>query len=289
MEEETNPATEVESTDSDDSKVVIDQMQPEEEGDEPEDQSGEAADADFEEYEHDGERYSVPSKLKPLLMMNADYTRKTQEVAEQRKSVEAERENFAKEREQHIANQKSFAEVYALDQQLEQYRKLNWDEITENDPVQALKLQRQYENIKDLRNTSANKLSETLQKASLELQQKTAKQLEEGRQTLAREIKGWSPELELNLKSKGVEYGFTKEEMEVMHANPKAVKVLHKAYLYDQLMKQKAAQPTPQPPAKPITTVKTGKSTTVPSEFRSDMTDAQFDKWYEQKVKKKKA
>src|SRR5262245_52574677 len=40
-----------------------------------------------EEIEHDGRKYLVPKALRPLLLMQADYTRKTQEVAEQRRAV----------------------------------------------------------------------------------------------------------------------------------------------------------------------------------------------------------
>ena len=47
---------------------------------------------DGEEIEHEGRKYLVPAALKPLLLMQADYTRKTQEVAEQRRAVQAERQ-----------------------------------------------------------------------------------------------------------------------------------------------------------------------------------------------------
>lgn len=45
-------------------------------------------DDETEELEHDGEKYALPKKLKPLLLMQADYTKKTQALAEQNKSVE---------------------------------------------------------------------------------------------------------------------------------------------------------------------------------------------------------
>src|SRR5437868_9942337 len=45
-----------------------------------------------DEIEHEGRKYQVPKALKPLLLMQADYTRKTQEVAEQRRAVQAERQ-----------------------------------------------------------------------------------------------------------------------------------------------------------------------------------------------------
>src|SRR5216683_4865345 len=48
--------------------------------------------SDLAELEWDGAKYQVPMKLKDAFMRNEDYTRKTQELAEQRKSVDQLRE-----------------------------------------------------------------------------------------------------------------------------------------------------------------------------------------------------
>src|SRR5687768_12106596 len=45
----------------------------------------------FEEIERNGRKATIPAWLKPELMMQADYTRKTQELAETRRAFEAER------------------------------------------------------------------------------------------------------------------------------------------------------------------------------------------------------
>jgi hypothetical protein len=60
-------------------------------GEQGSDEESEAIDPAEEEIEHEGRKYLVPKALKPLLLMQADYTRKTQEVAEQRRAVMAER------------------------------------------------------------------------------------------------------------------------------------------------------------------------------------------------------
>src|ERR1700730_7367382 len=48
--------------------------------------------SDLAQLEWDGATYQVPVKLKDAFMRNEDYTRKTQELAEQRKSVDQLRE-----------------------------------------------------------------------------------------------------------------------------------------------------------------------------------------------------
>jgi hypothetical protein len=69
------------------------EVDPAGQSDQAPDEEGEAIDPaeDGEEIEHEGRKYLVPKALKPLLLMQADYTRKTQEVAEQRRAVMAER------------------------------------------------------------------------------------------------------------------------------------------------------------------------------------------------------
>ena len=55
----------------------------------PQDGQATNQDDDSEEVEHEGQKYRIPKALKSALMMNADYTRKTQEVAEQRPAQRA--------------------------------------------------------------------------------------------------------------------------------------------------------------------------------------------------------
>ena len=50
---------------------------------------------ELEEVEHEGKKYQIPKPLKGALLMQADYTRKTQEVAEQRRAVEEQQRQYA--------------------------------------------------------------------------------------------------------------------------------------------------------------------------------------------------
>jgi hypothetical protein len=55
----------------------------------PEDEDGaDDADDSLEEIEHEGKKHKVPKELKDAFLRHSDYTRKTQEVAEQRKQVD---------------------------------------------------------------------------------------------------------------------------------------------------------------------------------------------------------
>ena len=58
-----------------------------EEGDDDDDEGDDGAPA-FERVNYEGTEYEVPTALKDALLRQSDYTRKTQEVSEQRKALE---------------------------------------------------------------------------------------------------------------------------------------------------------------------------------------------------------
>jgi hypothetical protein len=217
---------------------------------------------DSEEIEHEGQKLKIPKAVKPLLMMQADYTRKTQEVAEQRKAVEAEREAVANQAKAEREYIQELAQLTAYDNAIKQYANVNWQQLNAQDPVQAQSLWFQYEQLRDGRNAVAGQIQqkETTRKQqeeqkALEAQQATAKQIQECYATVAREIKGWSPELIKQLDKTASEMGFTNDELRQVK-DPRFIKLLHEAHLGRQLLKKQTA-PTPpkQPPAKPLPTV----------------------------------
>ena len=83
-----------------------------------------APEDDREEVDFEGRKYTVARALKDALLRQADYTRKTQELADGRKAFEAERATFQQASQAEIAAR---AQVVAIDQSLSQYRNVDWD------------------------------------------------------------------------------------------------------------------------------------------------------------------
>ena len=50
--------------------------------------------AEVETVEYEGQEYNIPPELKEAFLKNQDYTTKTQEMAEQRKDLETDRQRF---------------------------------------------------------------------------------------------------------------------------------------------------------------------------------------------------
>ena len=120
----TNPETEVTETASTEAlpeELATDEIQ---DGDE----NGEEGQNEIEEIEFNGKKYSVPKELAPNLMMQSDYTRKTQEVAELRKDTEAERTSW---QQKALVRDQLFqenADLHQVEKRLNAFRNVNWQQ-----------------------------------------------------------------------------------------------------------------------------------------------------------------
>lgn len=178
----------------------------------------------------------------------ADYTRKTQEAAELKRQAEAERERFVQfNREQAQAYQA----VAGIDAQLQQFGQVNWQQLSDSDPVQAQKLWIQYQQLKDQRQNVAGRLAQIEQAKALEQQQAIARQVEEGHRVLQREIPNWSAETAKQVRAFAErDLGFRPEELARVY-DPRVVRLLHSAMVASQLTKQARTTNAPEP-AKPV-------------------------------------
>jgi len=220
-------------------------------GEEADGEEAAAPEDETEEVERDGKKYRVPKALKDELLMHADYTRKTQEVAELRKAAEAERAQASLASVEHV---QAMAALMNVDQQIGQFQNIDWQRMSDEDPVRAQKLFVQFSQLKDSRQQLAGHLQQQEQQRAFEMQQTTAKQIEEGQAALKRDIPNWSPETAQQLTDFAAkEFGFQPQELQKI-MDPRQVKVLHLAWLGSQLVKkqQVAAKASNQPAPKPV-------------------------------------
>lgn len=235
-----------------------------------------------EEIDYEGEKFKVPKKLKDAFLRQQDYTQKTQTVAEQRREVETRQAQLAQQAEAQQRHIAEYAEAYSLDSQLRQYAAIDWNALTDSDPVQAMKLDRQMRELQQRRDFVVSSVTQKQQQASEQMQRETAKRLAEGQAVLSREIKGWSPEVAKELVSFGKEIGFKQEELDSFN-DPRAVKLLHQAYQFSQLLKkQVTAKPPPAPQEKPITRITASKGTATKDP--SNMSDKEFASWRKRQI-----
>lgn len=257
-----------EKASSDDTESLVQPQEGDETETPPETQPQDDPWADYEEVEWEGKTYKIPSEVKGALLRQADYTRKTQEVAEARKQVEAlaQEVRLAKQRTDDEIN--TIAELKFLSNQLEPVKDFNWAAAHQQlltDPNLASDPLAQQEAINKL-NAAYLHWQQTQQKASA-LQQKlheferaraaaeqqeTAKRLAATRAYAEKEIKGWTPALDDKITEFAVKtLGFDLDTLKAAY-NPQNYRTLYLAYLgHQSQIRQSTARPSPNsaPPA----------------------------------------
>lgn len=182
-------------------------------------------------------------KLKAERLFHGTFTQKTQQLAEARKAFEAEQVQHRELAQTYI---REVAQIVSVDEQLSQFAKVDWRGLSEADPAKAQSLYIQYQELRNARDKLVGDLTQRQQTALRQQTETRSKQLQEAHAVLTREIKGWSKELAGKLAAYGEAQGFPREVMASV-AQPAFVKVLHKAHLYDELVKKRAGSPPPPP------------------------------------------
>lgn len=176
--------------------------------------------------------------------LGADYTKKTQEVAEQRKAVEAE--------QQAIQEAKQVRDTYAQRlQAIEQFLTGNQDSpedlaaLKENDPIgYAVKVAEATEKKEQLAQVKAEQ-ARLAQQQQAEQQQQMTKFVQQEAQKLSQVLPEFSDpakgeNLRNEIRNYGKSVGFTDNELAQVY-DSRHVLILHKAMQYDKLQKSKPA------------------------------------------------
>ena len=241
-----------------------------EQSEEPEGDDEEPTEDEEVEAEEDSEEQPKSLKLKingeelekpldeviALAQQGLDYTKKTQEVAEQRKALEdyaqtikVQEQKFNEALQLNQALISEVAQLTNIDNQLAQFNDVNWQELSDNDFVEAQKLFFTYNQLQQQRANIANDLGQKQQQLQAQQAQSIQERVAKGKEILAKEIPNWSRDTSQAIISTGKEYGFTDDELGMI-VDPRHVKVLHDAMQWRKLqsnsvVKNKVSQAKP--------------------------------------------
>lgn len=212
-------------------------------------------DDDLEEFDWNGQKVKGPKGLKDGVLMQADYTRKTQEIAETRRQLE--------ERAQHIQQQSTAGEeemnaraaMISIDTSLKTYENLDWNAWEQQDLFAAQKGWREYQTLKETRGQVAEYLGERQKARTEQASSETNKRLQETRQYAEKQIKGWTPEVDAKITEFATkELGFDWNTLKGAYT-PAVYRALHLAWLGHQAINAKpttAPKPTITEPLKVV-------------------------------------
>jgi hypothetical protein len=216
--------------------------------------------------EVDGEEITV-EELKRGNLRQRDYTRKTQELAEARKQLEANYEEIQRERAQYAQMLPALQE--RLQQPVEQ--EPDWDTLYDTDPVMAAKAERQWKKQQEERTAQLQAVEAERQRMmGLEqqrLEQMQAQYFEQQRQILPELIPEWRDNSVASKEAKDIrsfllKEGFSEQDVNGL-TNATLVKLARKAMLYDQ-GQTRATEAKKKPKTQKTKTLKAGSRSTQP-------------------------
>ena len=257
--EEEKPETEeAQPTEEEESQPVEEDESFEEESEEESEEEVEESEEESEETEGEEEEElyavtvngeEVAVSLDELLSgysRQSDYTRKTQEIAGDRKEMETLQQQYNSEIAQIQQERQQYMDALTNVMQgsmgeLEKFANVDWNALRENDPIEYVTTREQYreaqEKIQGLQNEQAR--AAQTQQAQMQKAQQEMLQVEKGK--LVEALPEWGEpekqkELATNLQSYAKEQGFTADELNSL-IDHRSILVLLKAQKYDQLQK----------------------------------------------------
>lgn len=233
--------------------------------------------AGYEEIEVDGKRLKIPSEAKEYLLRQADYTRKTQEVASRAKELDA-REAQITQRQQVSENEmNAHVALSRIGERLKQFEGLNWAEERAkvgDDPIARGELNtlwQEYQELAGLQQQGQQYLKDAAQQRTDHAQQETAKRHAATEAFAAKNIKGWGADLHKQIVTWAGENGFDEATLKEAYT-PQVYSALYKAYQWDQSLKrQQSAKPSPIiPPVQPKPTTNVSAKANVTRTFDAE-------------------
>jgi hypothetical protein len=248
--EEAAPTEEEESTEETQDESLEEEPE-EEESEEDDDYEGteerEVEGQDLYAVTIDGEEHQIPlDELLKGYSRQSDYTRKTQQVSEQRKEFDAMKQNMAQEYQQIQAERNQY--VQSLQNLMEtsmgnvdKFANIDWETMKETDPIEYVTKREEFREAQEKVQGMRNEQQMAQQRQAAQEQTSRQELLQREHNALVDALPDWgNPDKQKGL-AKGIRdyamgQGFAKEELDSL-VDHRSILVLLKAKQYDQLQK----------------------------------------------------
>lgn len=216
------------------------------------DEGGDDA-AQFVEVEYNGKTYQVPPELEKAIMLDRDYTQKSQANAETKRQLETRMQEV--EQLGRVTNEEMGIKVHlmGIDEQLQQYANVDWQRLENEDPIGAQSHWRQYQTLKDRYTQALGHLQQKEQERTQLAEQETERRMEETLKFAQKNIKGWTPEIDAKVTRFAMtELGFDQATLKGA-LSPQVYRTLYLAEVgFNALSRQQGAKPAQPVKAKPL-------------------------------------
>ena len=203
----------------------------------------------------------------------ADYTRKSQVLAEQRKQADEELAATQQERQRYLSQLEQFNTQ--ADSKINELKSTDWTKLKEEDPTEYMLKRDQYRELQENKRTVEEEQKNLQYKSQQEQQAKWQEELGRQQEIMAQRLPEWNDptkgaKLKQDIKSFAVKTGFSEQEVDSL-IDARSVDVLHKSMLYDNLLAAKISNKK----AKVVPKVTRPGSPATKGEISSDKVKAQ--------------
>ena len=227
-------------TEEEPTEEVQEEEQPEVDESEPE-----LGEEESEEYDVEVPTYTLNVKgkqvqvdleeLKNGYQKGADYTQKTQSLAEEKRAFDTEKNAVAQERQQYNQALAQFQQL--MNEQYQQYENIDWAQLKEDDPIGYMTRKEEMRDIE----TRHQRAAQEQQQVTHQQQQQYARQHQElvakEMDLLGDKLPDWKnpdkrAKLSEELKLYATNIGYSKEDLDAV-TDHRSLLILNKARLYD--------------------------------------------------------
>ena len=171
----------------------------------------------------------------------ADYTRKSQVLAEQRKKVDDELTATQQERQRYLSQLEQLSK--ANESEIDKLKNTDWERLKVTNQTEYLLKKDRYDDLLAQQKAIDEQTQKVEQEKADEFRKKWNYSLEENKKLIVKKIpKYFDPEegtkLQASIREFGLSEGLSNEELDAM-IDARAVNILYKAMLYDKLQKTK--------------------------------------------------
>ena len=196
------------------------------------------------EIEFEGNHFKVPVELKKLhdgYLRQEDYTRKTQETAEMRRVVELRDQQQQAQQALQQAAQPYLEQLMLLNNQISQYAKVDWNQLSAQDGMEANRHWIAYQSLKDKKQGLEHEMQGVATQHLNKLRDTAERLKGENSKILSEKVKGWNTERDQKVRDFAVNnYGFSKTEVEQV-LDARILRMMNDAHEWQALQAAKPA------------------------------------------------
>jgi hypothetical protein len=200
-----------------------------------EEPAAEEAAPDLFDIEIDGETFSLPPKLKDAFLRNEDYTRKTQELADQRRSYDQLRE-VSTTRQMDSAFRESIGaesqEMNVIDAYLSEVSKANTSGMTTD---QLIRWKMERDNVLERRSLLEKQIEGKRSRFNDDVKSKMTELRGKSRELASKSIPGFTEETEKAVRAYALSEGLTDQEFDNVILDSRSTKIVWKAMQFDKV------------------------------------------------------